>query len=191
MPTRAVQGRRRYARTCHWSRIPMASRALAAFSGGGSWAEPVGKTAHKWIPAEGVRFRASPSWFRLHPLVPGVFWFRARVILLTDNPTPRSQVPYLPRAKLPTETSLTLHPTRPSQRLPVPGKTPPSPHPEPPLLLPRRASHKVLKLRIRADARSFSKLCHRNSITASGRDALPGLRLPLHSNRPSHTTGGQ
>ena len=45
------------------------------------------KTAHRRIPAERVRFRASPSCFRPPPLVPGLFWFRARVILLTDGPT--------------------------------------------------------------------------------------------------------
>ncbi len=43
--------------------------------------------------------------------MPGLFWFRARVILLTDRPT------------------------RPIQRLPVRGPVPPFPHPEPPLLL--------------------------------------------------------
>jgi hypothetical protein len=124
--TRAVQGRRRQARTRRWSSIPTTARSLPAFSGGGSWAEPLGKTAHRRIPGEGVRFRASLSccWsycllkqgieaisgFRLHPLVPGLFWFRARVILLADGPT------------------------RPTQRLPVPGKPPTFPHPEPPLL---------------------------------------------------------
>ncbi len=54
---------------------------------------------------------APPSGFRLHPLVPGVFLFRARVILLADGPT------------------------RPIQRLAVRGEVPPFPHPEPPLLL--------------------------------------------------------
>ena len=57
------------------------------------------------------RFEASPSGFRLPPLVPGLFWFRARVILLADGPT------------------------RPTQRLPVRGKVPTFPHPEPPLLV--------------------------------------------------------
>ena len=57
------------------------------------------------------RFEASPSCFRPRPLVPGLFWFRARVILLTDGPT------------------------RSTQRPPVPGTIPPFPHPEPPLLL--------------------------------------------------------
>jgi hypothetical protein len=40
---------------------PRASRALATFSGGGSWAEPLWKTAHSRAPTEGVQFRASPS----------------------------------------------------------------------------------------------------------------------------------
>jgi hypothetical protein len=61
--------------------------------------------------AEGVRLRASPSGFRPPLLVHGLFWFRARVILLPDGPT------------------------RPIPRLPVRGKVPPFPHPEPPLLL--------------------------------------------------------
>ncbi len=52
--TRAVQGRRRYARTRRRSGIPSTSRALATFSGGGSWAEPLWKTAHRRIPTEGV-----------------------------------------------------------------------------------------------------------------------------------------
>ena len=38
------------------------------------------------------------------------------------------------RGKLPTENSLGLQPTRPIQRLPVPGTVRPFPHPEPPLL---------------------------------------------------------
>jgi hypothetical protein len=58
MPTRAVQGRRRYARTRCRSSIPTTSRSLPTFSGGGSWAEPPLKTAHKRIPTEGVRLRA-------------------------------------------------------------------------------------------------------------------------------------
>jgi hypothetical protein len=124
MCTRAVQGCRRYARTCRWSSIPATSRSLATFSGGGSWAERCLQTAHRRIgfpnamhrvwgpfPMEGVRFGASPSRFRPSPLVPGLFWFRARVILLPDAPT------------------------RPTQRLPAPGTVPPFPHPEPPLLL--------------------------------------------------------
>jgi hypothetical protein len=110
MPTRAVQGRRRYARTWRRFSVPTTPHALATFSGGGSWAEPLLQTAHGRIPTEGVRFRASPSCFRPPPLVPGLFWFRARVILLPDGPT------------------------RPIQRLPVRGKVPTFPHPEPPLL---------------------------------------------------------
>jgi hypothetical protein len=111
MPTRAVQGRGRYARTRRRSSIPTTSRPLPTFSGGGSWAEPLWQTAHRRIPTEAVRFRASPSGFRPPPLVPGLSWFRARVILLTDGPT------------------------RLTQRLPVRGMVPPFPHPEPPLLL--------------------------------------------------------
>jgi hypothetical protein len=109
--TRAVQGRRRYARTGRPSGIPTTSRSLATFCGGGAWAEPLLQTAHRRIPTERVRFRASPSGFRPHPLVPGLFWFRARVILLPDGPT------------------------RPIPRLPVRGTAPTFPHPEPPLLL--------------------------------------------------------
>ena len=77
------------------------------------------RTAHRRIPPprrgqalrKESRLEASPSYFRPHPLVPGLFWFRARVILLTDEPT------------------------CPTPRLPVRGKVPPFPHPEPPLLL--------------------------------------------------------
>ena len=74
MRTRAVQGRRRYARTCRRSGIPTTSHALATFSGGGSWAEPLLQTAHRRIgfpnamhrvwgpfPTEGVSFEAPPS----------------------------------------------------------------------------------------------------------------------------------
>jgi len=50
----AVQGRRRYARSNRQSSIPTTSRALATFSGGGSWAEPVLKTSHRRIPSERV-----------------------------------------------------------------------------------------------------------------------------------------
>jgi hypothetical protein len=136
MRTRAVQGGGRYAHARWRSSIPATSRPLPTSSGGGSWAEPLWMTAHRrigfgsppalfrrwepfpnamhrvWgpIPTEGVRFSASLSYFRPHPLVPGLFWFRARVILLADGPT------------------------RPIQRLPVRGKAPTSPHPEPPLL---------------------------------------------------------
>jgi hypothetical protein len=82
MCTRAVQGRGRCARARRQSSIPTTSHALATFSGGGSWAESLLQTAHRRIPTEGVQFRASPSWFRPRPFVPGLFWFRARVILL-------------------------------------------------------------------------------------------------------------
>jgi hypothetical protein len=85
---------------------PCHSRA----NGDGSWAEPPLQTAHRRIPTEGVRCRTPLSCFRPPPLVPGLSWFRARVILRTDGPT------------------------RPIQRLPVPGTVPPFPHPEPPLL---------------------------------------------------------
>ncbi len=57
------------------------------------------------------RLEASPSGFRPPPLVPGLFWFRARVILLADGRT------------------------RPTPRLLVRGTVQPFPHPEPPLLL--------------------------------------------------------
>jgi hypothetical protein len=43
VPTRAVQGRKRYALARRQSRIPTTSRPLATFSGGGSWAEPFGR----------------------------------------------------------------------------------------------------------------------------------------------------
>ena len=51
---------------------------FAAFSGGGSSAEPLWKTADKQIPAERTILLASPSWAWLHPFVPGLFFFRAR-----------------------------------------------------------------------------------------------------------------
>jgi hypothetical protein len=108
---RAVRGRGRYARTRRRSSIPTTSRSLATFSGGGSWAEPLLKTAHRRIPTEAVRFRASPSCFRPHLLVSGLFSFRARVIFRSDGPT------------------------RPTQRFPVRGKVPTFPHPEPPPLV--------------------------------------------------------
>jgi hypothetical protein len=57
IPTRAVQGRRRYARARRRFSILTASRALATFSGGGSWAEPLWKTAHRRIPTEGVSIK--------------------------------------------------------------------------------------------------------------------------------------
>jgi hypothetical protein len=41
------------------------------------------------MPAEEVSSEASPSGFRPRPSVPGLFSFRARVILLADDPTPR------------------------------------------------------------------------------------------------------
>ena len=50
--------------------------------------------------------------------MPGLFWFRARVIVRANDYSP-----------LPPD-----GPTRPIQRLPVPGKVPTFPHPEPPLL---------------------------------------------------------
>jgi hypothetical protein len=59
--TRAVQGRRRYARTRRRSSIPTTARALVTCSGGGSWVEPLLQTAHRRIPTEPVRFKASPS----------------------------------------------------------------------------------------------------------------------------------
>jgi hypothetical protein len=82
----------------------------ARTKGDGSWAEPLWRTAPRWIPSEGVSLTASPSRFSPPPLVPGLFWFRARVILLPDRPT------------------------RPLQRLAVRGQAPTLPHPEPPLL---------------------------------------------------------
>jgi hypothetical protein len=60
---------------------------------------------------EGVSCAASPSCFRPPPLVPGLFWFRARVIFLPDGPP------------------------RPIPRLLVRGRVPTFPPPEPPLLL--------------------------------------------------------
>ena len=68
------------------------------------------QTAHRLVPTEGGRWRASPSGFRPLPRVPGLFSFRARVILVTDGPTHLIQ------------------------RLPVRGKVPTFPHPEPPPL---------------------------------------------------------
>ena len=109
--TRAVQGRRRYARTRRRSSIPTTSRSLATFSGGGSWAEPFCRR-----PIGGFLRKESDSGLRLLDsgllrLVPGLFWFRARVILLPDGPT------------------------CPTQRLVIDGPVPTFPHPEPPLLL--------------------------------------------------------
>ncbi len=117
--TRAVQGCRRYARTRRRSRIPTPTRSGAAGNVASTsdvlrrrfMGRILLQTAHRRTSTEGVRFRASPSCFRPPPLVPGLFWFRARVILLTDGPT------------------------RSIQRLPVRGKVPTFPHPEPPLLL--------------------------------------------------------
>jgi len=68
------------------------------------------QTAPRRIPTEPIRWRASPSCLRPPPLVPGLFWFRARVILLPDGPT------------------------CPMQRLPGRGKVSPLAHREPPLL---------------------------------------------------------
>ena len=76
------------------------------------------KTAHRRIPTEGVRGRASPSGFRPPPLVPGLLGFRARVIVRANDYSP-----------LPPD-----GPTRSIPRLPVRGKVPAFPHPEPPLL---------------------------------------------------------
>ena len=97
MPTRAVQGRRR-------THVPAAGPASQPrrvyFRGspevvhgptrsGAAGAEPLWKTAHERIPTERVRLRASPSGFQPRPFVPGLFWFRARVILLTARPQAR------------------------------------------------------------------------------------------------------
>jgi hypothetical protein len=84
---------------------------------------------------EGVSCAASPSCFRPPPLVPGLFWFRARVILLPDGPTPANGTPVSQQPKLPNETALPQHPTRPIPRLLVRGRVPTFPPPEPPLLL--------------------------------------------------------
>ncbi len=66
-----------------------------------------------------VRFGASLSSFRLHPLVPGLFWFRAHAILRANDHSP-----------LPPD-----GPTRPKQQFPTPERDDSIPHPEPPLLL--------------------------------------------------------
>ncbi len=150
MCTRAVQGRRRYTRARRWSSIPTASRPLPTFSGGGSWAERCLKTARRRIPTEGVRFRASPSCFRPPPLVPGLFWFRARVILLTDDLALRSDVPCPLRSRPLPETSLALQPTRPKQRLPMPERGDSTTHPEPPLLFFASGQIPLLRSPIRA-----------------------------------------
>jgi hypothetical protein len=50
--------------------------SIPTFSGGGSWAEPFGKTAHKQISSEGVQSKASLSSLRPGPLVRGLFSFR-------------------------------------------------------------------------------------------------------------------
>ncbi len=60
--TRAVQWRRCYARTCRPSSIPSTSRSLPTFSGGGSWTEPLLKTAHQRIPTEGVSTGGFAFW---------------------------------------------------------------------------------------------------------------------------------
>ncbi len=71
---------------------------------------PFGRRPIGGFLRKGSRWEASPSCFRPPPLVPGLFWFRARVILLTDGPT------------------------RPIPRPPVRGKVPTFPRPEPPFL---------------------------------------------------------
>jgi hypothetical protein len=126
------------------------SQCHSRANGDGSWAESLWKTAHGRIPSEaghlGYRrcteadLTASPFGLRLPPLVPGLFWFRARVILLTADPTPRSERSSQPQTKLPAETRLASHPTRPKQRLAVPEQTLPFPPPEPPLLFPARSA---------------------------------------------------
>jgi len=70
----AVQGGERYAATRHRSSIPTTPLRLPGFSGGGSWAEPLSKTAHRRIPTEELLLRTP----QLHPLVPGPLSFRAR-----------------------------------------------------------------------------------------------------------------
>jgi hypothetical protein len=112
MPTRRRHGTRLHT-SCPQLQDPTTSRPVPGFSGSGSWVGPFSNTAHRRIPSEGVSGAASPSGFRPHPLVPGLFSFRARVILLADGPT------------------------RPQQRLPVPEQALPFPPPEPPLLLKR------------------------------------------------------
>ena len=57
--TRAVQGCRCCARTRRRSSIPTTLRALATFSGSGSWAEPFLQTAHRRIG-----FGSPPALFR-------------------------------------------------------------------------------------------------------------------------------
>jgi len=73
------------------------------------------KTGDRRIPSEEVSSSALPSGFSRHPLVPGLFSSRARVISLADGPT------------------------RPNQRLPVRGPVPTFPQLEPPLLFPDRS----------------------------------------------------
>jgi hypothetical protein len=73
--------------------------------------DPFGRRPISGFLRKESRREASPSGFRPPPLVPGLFSFRARVILLANGPT------------------------RPTPRLPVAGQVPTFPHPEPPLLL--------------------------------------------------------
>jgi hypothetical protein len=89
---------------------PSLSQGNPPTRGDGSWAEPFSRRPIGGFLRKGSRLEASPSGFRPPPPVPGLFWFRARVILLPDRPT------------------------RPIQRLPVRGRVPTFPHPEPPLL---------------------------------------------------------
>jgi hypothetical protein len=125
------------------------------------------KTAHKRIPTERVGFRASLSRFRPHPLVPGLFWFRARVILLTDGPT------------------------RPSQQPPVRGEVPTFPHPEPPLLFSfGRSRAWGLALGAPAPDQVGRRLCAGGRLSAApgfmiydlrfGSDAFGGMLLSVH-----------
>jgi len=100
------------------------SRCNSRANGDASWAEPLGKTAHRRIPSKGVSWTASPSRFSPPPPVPGLFWFRARVILLPDGPT------------------------RPMQRLTGRGQAPTFPPPEPPLLFPDSGADRGFVFRI-------------------------------------------
>jgi hypothetical protein len=85
--------------------------------GDGSWAEPIWKTAHRRIPAEGVSWTASPSRFFPPPLVPGLFSFRARVISLTDGPTrPTQRLPVPETRALEGESSQGERPRSPERR---------------------------------------------------------------------------